>query len=167
VTAAPRPVIVLVCGEPRRGDDAAAFAATSAAVDLLSAGIRGVADIRPVGALDVDDIASVGEGAACLIVDAAVGPDPGAIVLGSLASLARSGGDGPAPRSTHAMPADQVLGLAAIVRPGLPPGSFVGIGGASFGLGEGLSLDVERALPRFARAIAAEIERLTLDEASV
>jgi Ni,Fe-hydrogenase maturation factor len=65
------------------------------------------------------------------------------------------------------MPADQVLGLAGIVRPGLPPGSFVGIGGASFGLGEGLSPAVERAIPRFAQAIAAEIERLRLDEGAV
>jgi hypothetical protein len=65
------------------------------------------------------------------------------------------------------MTVDQVLGLAAIVRPGLPPGSFIGIGGASFGLGEGLSPDVERAIPRFGEAIVSEIERLTLDEGAM
>jgi len=170
-----RPVVVLVCGEPRRGDDAAAFVA----IDRLPTAVFASAEIRPVGSLDVDDIVSIDEGAACLIVDAAIGPDPGEIVRGSLASLARPGREGrreggrdsgrgrAAPRSTHAMPVEQVLGLAGIVRPGLPPGSFVGIGVASFGLGEGLSPDVERAIPQFAQAIAAEIERLRLDEGAV
>jgi hydrogenase maturation protease len=157
---APRPVVVLVCGELRRGDDAAAFVA----IEGLPPAIRQAADFRLVGALDVDDIVSIADGAACLIVDAAVGPDPGEVALGSLDSLARPSRDGAAPRSTHALPIDQVLGLAGIVRPGLPAGSFVGIGGASFGLGEALSPEVERAIPRFTEAIAAEIERLTNDE---
>jgi hypothetical protein len=69
---APRPVVVLVCGEPRRGDDAAAFAA----IDRLPADVRANVDIRPVGSLDVDDIVSIDAGAACLIVDAALGPGP-------------------------------------------------------------------------------------------
>jgi len=157
---APRPVVVLVCGELRRGDDAAAFAA----IDRLPADVRARADIRPVGSLDVDDIVSIEEGAACLIVDAALGPDPGEIVRGSLESLADRGRAGAAPRSTHAMELDQVLRLAGVIRPGLPPGSFVGIGGVSFGLGERLSPDVERAIPLFTETIAAEIVRLTLDD---
>ena len=160
VTAvAGRRVVVLVCGEPERGDDAAAFRA----VELPAiAGLDGI-EVRTCGALDVEDLLAVGPDEACLIVDAAVGVPAGRIVDGTLASLVSSGesqGGGPGPRSTHVLSVGDALALAAILRPGLPPGAFVGIGGASFELGEGLSPAVRPALPSFADAIAATIGRL-------
>jgi hypothetical protein len=39
-------------------------------------------------------------------------------------------------------------------------GTFVGIGGAEFGFGEGLSPAVEAALPALAAALSDEIRRL-------
>ncbi len=155
---ASRRAVVLVCGERTRGDDGAALVA----VDRLPPDVLTLAEIRHVGALEVDDVVAIDQGTACLIVDAAIGLEPGAIVCGSLASLVEGRASLAAPRSSHVMTVSQVLSLAAIVRPGLPRGAFVGIGGSSFGLGEGLSAPVERGLPAFVGAIAAEIERLTV-----
>lgn len=66
----------------------------------------------------------------------------------------------PSPRSTHVLPVADVVALARVVRPGLPAGSFVGIGGERFGLGDGLSPAVEAALPAFVEAIEAAVDRL-------
>lgn len=170
---ASRPVVVLVCGEPERGDDAAAIRA----VALLDPAIGAGADVRLCGALEVEDLLAIEPGAACLLVDAATGIGPGTLASGPLDALvtgSRRGAEGapeavadrsgrmPAvrPRSTHAMPVGDVLGLAAILRPGLPDGRFVAIGGASFALGGGLSPAVAAALPGAARLVAAEVRAL-------
>jgi Ni,Fe-hydrogenase maturation factor len=64
---------------------------------------------------------------------------------------------GPAPRSSHALPIDQVLGLTRLLADAPVEGLFVGIGGEDFGLGEDLSPKVREALPAYARAIGAAI----------
>ncbi len=154
-----RRVVVLVCGERERGDDAAALRA----VERLPERAIAAAGIRTCGALEVEHLLAVGHDEACLIVDAAVGVPPGRIVSGSLASLVSGGAretGGPGPRSTHLMPIGDALALAEVLRPGLPAGAYVGIGGSSFGFGEGLSPAVQAALPAYADAIAGEIERL-------
>ena len=154
-----RRVVVLVCGEPERGDDAAALLA----VERLPEWVIAAAGIRTCGALQVEDLLAVGPDEACLIVDAAVGVPPGQIVSGSLESLVSGGAReraGPGPRSTHVLPIGDALALAEVLRPGLPAGGYVAIGGASFGLGEGLSPAVQAALPAYAGTIAGEIEHL-------
>ena len=161
IAAIRRRVVVLVCGERDRGDDGAALRA----VEYLPAGALAGAAIRDCGGLEVDHLLAVRPDEAYLVVDAAIGLAPGEIVTRSISSLVaageRAGRPGsPAPRSTHVLPLSEVLSLAAILRPGLPPGAFVGIGGSSFGFGEELSPAVERALPALCVAIAAEIERL-------
>ncbi len=65
-----------------------------------------------------------------------------------------------APRSSHELPVDHVIGLVRVLRGRLPAGSFVGVGAASARLGAPLSPAVARALPAFRKAIAAEIRRL-------
>jgi len=151
-----RRVVVLACGEPERGDDAAALRA----IERLPATALEAAEIRRCRSLGPDDLLEVGPDEACLLVDAAVGVAPGQVVGGPLESLARPAPDAAIPRSSHLVPVEEAVRLAAILGPGLPAGSFVGIGGGSFGLGEGLSAAVEEALPTFVDAIAAEIERL-------
>ena len=47
-----RPVIVLACGSPDRGDDAAGLAA----VELLDADARAAAEVRVVGQLGVEHL---------------------------------------------------------------------------------------------------------------
>jgi len=151
----PRSILLFVCGEPRRGDDAAAFAAVEC---LSSSALQGV-EVRRVGQLSPEDLVALGPNDACLIVDAVAGVPPGSVVRRDLASLLTPG-DGPAPRSTHALPIPDVLGLAAELRGDLPRGAFLGIGGEAFGIGAGLSSSVDRALPAFVAAIEAELAAL-------
>jgi len=148
-----RPVL-LVCGEPERGDDGAAIAAVAALPPAVLARV----DTVRCGQLDVDHLLAVPDGARCIVVDAAVGVAPGEIVAIPLADLADRAGGG-TPRSSHALPPDQVIGLAAALRGRPPEGVFVGIGGRAFGLGAGLSPDVAAALPRLVDRLIDEILR--------
>jgi hydrogenase maturation protease len=150
-----RLVPVFVCGEPARGDDAAGFAA----VELLPPEVRALADIVAVGQLDVSLLVDLPDGQPCVLVDAVAGIAPGETWVRPLASLlevpiARGR---PAPHSSHLLPIDRVLALAAVLRPAPPAGTFVGIGGADFGLGSPLSPAVAAGLPAFAAAIADTI----------
>jgi hydrogenase maturation protease len=152
--SSPRPA-VLVCGEPERGDDAAAFAAVAA----LPADILARVDVVHCGQLEVDHLLDVPDGAPCIVVDAAIGVAPGEVVVIPLPDVAARAG-GAAPRSSHTLPPDQAISLAAALRGRPPDGVFVGIGGRSFGLGAGLSPEVEAAMPRLVERLAEEIVRL-------
>ncbi len=147
-----RPVRLLVCGSPDRGDDGAACEAVAA----LPARTRALADVRHVGGLDVDCLLDCRPGQAVVIIDAVLGVPAGETVVRTLAELAR---DGRGPASSHALPLDQVLGLVRVLRGDLPAGVFVGIGGASFGYEARPSPAVLRGLPAFRAAIEAEVAR--------
>ena len=150
-------VRVFVCGSPDRGDDAVAIRA----IDGLDPRSHALAEIDVCGTLGVEDLVDVPSGTRCLVLDAAVGVEPGSIVTGTLASLAhRARSAGPAPHSSHILPIHETLALAEAIRGSLPEGSFLGIGSASFDFGEPLSPAVQAALPQFRAAIAAEIDRL-------
>jgi hydrogenase maturation protease len=153
-TAAAR-LRLLVCGEPARGDDAAAFAAVTA----MPSAVRDRVDVVSCGQLQVDHLLDVPAGAPCIVLDAAVGVPPGEVVMLSLADVAarRSGS---APRSSHTLAPDQVIALAATLRGAPPAGVFIGIGGADFALGAELSPAVLAGLPRLVEVIVREIERL-------
>ena len=146
-------VPVLVCGEPLRGDDAAGLAA----VALLAADIRALADVREVGMLDVLTLLDIPAGRAAVVVDAVSGLPSGRVVARSLTSLVEFDGAGIRPRSSHELPLPDALALAAVVRGALSAGTFVGLAGEAWDLGAPLSATVEAALPSFAAAIAAAI----------
>jgi hydrogenase maturation protease len=152
-------VRLLVCGAADRGDDGVGLVAAATLLPTLDERQRCLLEVRRCGQLDVDDLLSLPEGVAALIVDAAIGVAPGSIVVVPIEELA---GDGcvPAPRSSHALPISQVVGLAATLSDHPLRGSFVGIGGRRFGFGQSLSRCVRAALPDFRAAITAEIERL-------
>jgi hydrogenase maturation protease len=153
----PRHLNLLLCGERLRRDDGAAILA----VELLPADVRELAEIIEVGQLSVEALLEAEEGAGFVVADAAVGVAPGEVVTLPLADLAAAAGrGGPAPASSHSIPPDQVLALAAELRGAAPRGVFVGLGGADFSFGEGLSEPVAAALPAFAEAIAEAIRRL-------
>jgi hydrogenase maturation protease len=97
---------------------------------------------------------------AVIVADSAVGIPAGTVVVLPLQAVARSTGSGASPASSHALPPHQLLALADEMRETRLRGAFVGIGGADFGFGEGLSDAVAAALPEFATAIASEIRRL-------
>jgi hydrogenase maturation protease len=150
----PRPVRVLVCGEQLRGDDGAALRA----VERLPADCRALADVVVVGQLSIEALLDVPEGVAVIVVDAATGIAPGVVVTVPLGEVARPGAAAPA--STHSLPPDQVIAVAAGLRGELPRGSFVGIGAADFSFGETLSPAVESGLGAFIEAIATAIREL-------
>jgi hydrogenase maturation protease len=155
-------VPVFVCGEPARGDDAAGLAA----VDLLPPDVRARADVVEAGQLDVLLLLDLPANAPCVVVDAVAGLAPGDVwvrPLAALVSRARAlaeGGNAPEPRSSHELPLDQVLALAATLRDVPPAGTFVGIGGSRWDVGAPLSAPVAAGLPAFAAAIAAAVDEL-------
>lgn len=141
-------VEVFVCGSPDRGDDGAPIAASG----LLRGGLPPDVAVRVVGQLDVDDLLSIPPGAGVVIVDAATGIDPGAIVDLALTGLIGQQ-DGVRPRSSHALALPEVVGLAEMIRGWPLRGRIVAIGGAQFGLGEPFSWPVAAALPVLSDAI--------------
>lgn len=155
-----RSVWLVVCGEPERGDDAAG----PMAIDGLPAAVLARCEVRRGAALDIETLLDIPPGAACVLVDAAVGVAPGAVVVVPLEALGQPAGradSDASPRSSHELPIGQVFGLVRALRGRGPVGSFVGIGAASADLGAGLSPAVDRAMPAFRAAITAEVRRLT------
>jgi hydrogenase maturation protease len=153
-----RRVHVLVCGERLRGDDAAALLAAEA----LTPGARALAEILEVGQLAIETLVDIPEGVALIVADAAIGVAAGQVVVVPLEALAGLGGTAAsaAPSSSHTLPPDLALALAGELRGAPLRGSFVGIGVASFGLGEELSPLVSAAMPEFIAALDSEIRRL-------
>jgi hydrogenase maturation protease len=155
-------VRLLVCGAGDRGDDGAALAAAATLLPTLDEEHRAWLEIRRCGQLDVEDLLDLPAGMAGVIVDAAVGIEPGQIVIIPFEQLL-AGDTGTGPRSSHALPITQVLGLATTLRDRPLRGSFVGIGGRRFGFGQSLSRAVRSAMPTFRTAIVEEIERFAAE----
>lgn len=157
---APPSVRLLVCGNADRGDDGAALSAVATLLPTLPSSLLERLEVRRCGELRVEDLLDVNAGEVALVVDAAVGVPPGHVVAVPIGDIAPDLGT-PSPRSSHELPIDQVLGLAAALRAtGLPPGTFIGIGGRRFGYGRPLSRSVRLAMPSFQEAIASELFRL-------
>jgi hydrogenase maturation protease len=156
----PPTVRLLVCGNADRGDDGAALSAVATLLPTLPAALLERMEVRRCGQLRVEDLLDVPAGEVAVVVDAAVGVPPGHVVALPIAEIAPGLGTA-TPRSSHELPIDQVLSLAATLRTGgLPNGTFIGIGGRRFGYGRPLSRSVRLAMPGFQRAIAAELSRL-------
>ncbi len=161
----PRRVTVLLCGEAARGDDGVAFTAGARLADAPAP----LADLRSVGQLDPDDL--VHAPGPIVVVDAVRGPAPGTIVDLPLANLGTApwttptGGRSMAAASSHALPLETVVAIAARLRASPLEGRFVGLAGADFELGAPLSDVVTSALPRLVDRLADWIEVLSEDDA--
>jgi hydrogenase maturation protease len=157
----PPSVRLLVCGNADRGDDGAALSAVATLLPALPAALLERLEVRRCGHLRVEDLLDVPNGEIAVVVDAAVGLAPGHVVTLPLDTIAADPSS-PSPRSSHELPIDQVLGLAATLRTGgLPEGTFVGIGGRRFGYGRPLSRSVRLNMVAFQAAIASELARVT------
>jgi hydrogenase maturation protease len=157
----PPSVRLLVCGNADRGDDGAALSAVATLLPTLPAPMLERLEVRRCGHLRVEDLVDVRPGEIAVVVDAAVGIAPGHVVTLPINEITADDSS-PAPRSSHELPIDQVLGLAGLMRPGgLPDGTFVGIGGRRFGYGRPLSRSVRINMPAFQAAIMAELSRRT------
>ena len=153
------PVRLLVCGNPDRADDGAAIRAVGSLVARHHYRLGRDLAVERCGELDVLHLLDVPTGQAIVIVDAAVGVAPGEVVTASLEELIDYP-DGPTPHSSHALPINQLLGVANVLADKPLHGIFVGIGGADFGFGERLSAAVAGGLPSFIAAIDGAVERL-------
>ena len=149
---------LLVCGNIDRCDDGAAIWAAAALLPgLREEGLRGV-DARRCGQLDIEHLLEAAS-VPLIIVDTAIGIAPGTVVTLTFDELV-SGKRGPAPSSSHALPIDQVVGVARQLSDAPIDGLFVGIGGSDFGFGRSLSTPVRRAMAGFIAAIGAAIDTL-------
>lgn len=159
MNAPPPTVRLLVCGNADRGDDGAALSAVAHVLPRLAPEVRQQLEVRRCRQLDATDLIDVAEDEACLVLDTVVGIEPGDVVEISLEELAAR--PALAPRSSHALPIGQVLGVARAVRGSLPRGMFVGIGGKWFGFGVVRSRALRGGMPRFEEASEAAIHLLT------
>ena len=126
--APPIAVRLLVCGNADRGDDAAALVAVAHVLPRLDDHIRWRVEVKRCNQLDAADLVDVPPNETCVVVDTVVGIPPGETITLPLEELGRAG-HRVAPRSSHALPIDQVVGIASAVRGCVPTGVFVGIGG--------------------------------------
>jgi hypothetical protein len=148
-------VEVLACGGADRGDDRAGLIALGRVAEALGCDVR----IRIVGQLDIDDLLAIAPGAGAVVVDTAVGIDPGWIVEIPFSGLV--GRDvGVRPRSSQALTIPETVAVASIIRGRPLQGMVVAIGGIDFGLGEALSWPVAAALDAFGLAIADAVRRV-------
>jgi hydrogenase maturation protease len=156
---APAPVLrLLVCGNADRGDDGAALCAVAHVLPRLDEALGRQLEVRRCSQLDATDLIDVGEDEACLVLDTVIGIEPGEVTELTLEELALR--DTIVPRSSHALPMSQVLGIVRAVRGSLPRGRFVGIGGKWFGFGDLRSRALRDGLPAYERAIAAAIQEI-------
>ena len=163
---APAPAVrLLVCGNADRGDDGAALSAVAHVLPRLAPGLRQQLEVRRCRQLDATDLIDVRAEEACVVIDTVVGVEPGEVVELTLEELAAQGSV--APRSSHALPIGQVLGIAHAVRGSLPRGTFIGIGGKWFGFGELRSRALRDGMPAFERTLEAVIEELADAEPAV
>jgi hydrogenase maturation protease len=150
-----RPVAVFACGQPDRGDDAAA----AMAVARLPSEVLAAAEIHVCDVLEAETLASLPTGMGLVIVDAVVGPPPGHILhidVADLDALSRT----TAVASSHQLPLPRIIGLAQILRGAPLSGIFVGIGVAHVSPAAGLSAPVEASLPDLARAVAGAVSEV-------
>jgi hydrogenase maturation protease len=153
-----RSVRLLVCGNVDRGDDGAPLAAVASLLPGLSRHLLAGLDVRRCEQLQLEDLIELPADTACVVVDAAIGVAPGAVVTIALTDVpARDAAAGPLPRSSHILPIGQIVAMAEVMRGRPVEGSLVAIGGTSFGFGPGLARPVREALPAFQTAIEAAL----------
>ena len=158
----PRPVRLLVCGTAERGDDGSPLSAVAGLLPGLPAHLLSAIDVRRCEELGVDHLVDVGPDTGCVIVDAVAGVPPGQVVSVALEELATLDRLPFQPRSTHSMPFVQLIDVASSLRGSPVRGSFVGLGGRSFGYGRGLGRTVRAGVPLFRAAIERELIRLAV-----
>jgi hydrogenase maturation protease len=152
-------VEILLCGSPDRGDDGAPVAAGPLIARWLPADVR----LKVVDTLDIDALLAIPLGAGIVIVDTAIGIEPGAIVSIPLNGLI--GREDLRARSAQALAFPEVIGLTEMLRGRPLPGRIVAIGAARFGMGKPLSRRVRRALPDVVRATLAAVDLVRAPQA--
>jgi hydrogenase maturation protease len=140
-------LLALALGTPLRGDDAAG-AAIARGLEALLPGLEVIeaTELLPEHA----EVAASADGV--LFLDASVSGQPGEVCVSPVA-----------PRTAraavlHALLPEEILGLARALYGRAPPAALVTVAGKDFAFGDGLSAEVEAALPE-ARRRAVEAAR--------
>jgi len=138
-------ILALALGTPLRGDDGAGLA-LARGLDALVAGLE-VIEAQELLPEHADAVAGAD---GVLFLDASVAGAPGEVQAARLL-----------PRTAraaviHALTPEEVLGLARALHGRAPPAAMVTVAGRDFAFGEGLSPEVEAALP-LARERAREM----------
>lgn len=170
IAPGPRRIRLLVCGSADRGDDGAALSAVAGLLSGLPPNLLALLDVRRCEQLRLADLLEVPTSTACLIADTVTGVQVGEILAMPLAALPH-GATAPVviARSTHEVPIGELVATAQEMREASLVGSFVGIGGRSFGFGRTLGRVVRSRLPAYRSAIetalidaAVSLERPTV-----
>jgi hydrogenase maturation protease len=138
-------IVAFALGNTIRADDGAGIA-LARGLDALVPGLEVIetAELLPEHADAIEDAGGV------LFLDASVAGTPGEVHASRIV-----------PRTAraailHALTPEEILGLARAMHGSAPPAGLVTVAGREFAFGEGLSAEVEAALPR-ARELAREL----------
>jgi hydrogenase maturation protease len=142
-------VLVVGYGNPLWGDDGVGWhAAGRLAADPRLAGARVLARQQLVPELAVD----LAQASLVILVDAAVGAEPGSIQVRRVQPRRPAAG-----AWSHQLDPESLAGLAESLYGPAPPIVLVAVAAASLDPGERLSAPVERALPEVVEAVAAVV----------
>jgi len=125
-------IVVFACGDPLRGDDSVAPLACKA----LPPETLAKADVKLIGAMEVEYLRDLPKGVRAVIVDAVVGPPPGEIVEMDLFEIG------------------QLLRDEPVI------GRFVGVGIEAVAIGEEPTASVAESIPALRDAVAAAVQSL-------
>lgn len=151
--AHPERVVVAGIGSELRGDDGVGVAVASAVAHLAPA-----VDVGPLG--EPLDLLGRWDGAElAVIVDATCSGSPaGSVRVHELGAAGADVPPGDAPASTHGLGVPGVLRIARAVGRAPRRVVLVGVEGAAFERGEGLSPAVARAVPEAVARVVALVE---------
>ncbi len=136
-------ILTLALGNALRGDDAAGAAVARGLEEFLP-GLEVIETIELVP----EHAEAVARAEGVLFLDASVGSPPGEVRCGPIFA-----GPGRA-ALLHALLPEEILGLSRTLYGRAPPAALVTVAGKDFGVGRGLSPEVEAALPAARRAAA-------------
>jgi hydrogenase maturation protease len=149
VALSPRPLVIGYGNTLRRDDGVGARVAELLAADARLAG----ADVLAVHQLTPELALDIGAASLVVFVDADAAAEPAEVDVRRLTSSPAPGSTDPG-ASSHHVGAAELLALARSLTGHAPPAFTVAVGVADLGIGEGLSAEVERALPMILDSVA-------------
>jgi hydrogenase maturation protease len=138
-------IVAFALGNTIRADDGAGIALARG----LSSLVPGL-EVIEAQELTPEHADAIGDARGVLFLDASVAGKPGEIRASRIAPrVAREA-------ILHSLTPEEILGLVRTIHGRVPPAGLVTVAGREFAFGEGLSAEVEAALPR-ARELAREL----------
>jgi hydrogenase maturation protease len=138
-------IVAFALGNTIRADDGAGIALARGLASLVPG-----LEVIEASELTPEHADVIGDASGVLFLDASVAGKPGEVRASRIVPrVAREA-------ILHALTPEEILGLARTIHGRVPPAGLVTVAGREFAFGEGLSAEVEAALPR-ARQMAREL----------